>query len=71
MVRGSRRRKTGATLQTVLVAESFVPKFERSKTRKRESDAEKGEKIAERKKRQKSGSNGPTSSRTGRQESYA
>jgi hypothetical protein len=32
---------TGARFRTVLAAESFVPKFERSETREREHDAEK------------------------------
>jgi hypothetical protein len=36
----------------VLAAESFVPKFEWSKTRKREHDVENDKEIAERKKRQ-------------------
>jgi hypothetical protein len=31
---------TGVRLTTMLAAESFVPKFERSKTRKRERDEE-------------------------------
>lgn len=36
----------------MLAVEEFVPKFERSKTRKREHDTETDEKIADRKKRQ-------------------
>jgi hypothetical protein len=36
----------------VLAVKMFVPKFERSKTHKRERDAEKDEKTAERKQRQ-------------------
>jgi hypothetical protein len=42
----------GTRFKTVLAAEMFVPRFERSKTRKSERDAEKDEKIAERKKKQ-------------------
>jgi hypothetical protein len=42
---------TGATFKTLLAAESFVPKFERSKRRKRERDVEKDEKRAARTKR--------------------
>jgi hypothetical protein len=43
---------TGATFTTVLAVESLVPKFEPSKARKRERDAEIEQKTAGRKKRQ-------------------
>jgi hypothetical protein len=42
---------TGATFTTVLAEETFVPKFELCKTRKRERDAERDQKTAGRKKR--------------------
>jgi hypothetical protein len=42
---------TGAKFRTVLAVESFVPKFEVSKTRKRERDAERDQKTAGYKKR--------------------